>query len=360
MDDKQPDAEQLEKPTSLEEQLAMVEDSPQDLTESSAAPELDAEQREPDEAEGTQADSLTSESGDAKPEDPDQGESEEPKPEPEVDWKARYSGLQRKYNEEIGNQKHTAKELESKLAALEKQITDQRQSSEAQSLPAYDPRSPKNPQFQQTYQNYQTFRRQYSSVKPELREAVAEAWSSTLTPEDAEQCAQFEAHLSQQNQRFHADPIGTMREQLRGELSTMLDERDQRHTLQSHYGQIVSEHKETIEKHGEEIYKLVDSGYDLEQVVKNYKLQDDLEALRSTLADSEKAKAQAEERKRLARGEVSDATNRDTVPANQVGKTADEIYAEAKAVAKKRGVDPISQQRVFIQILNEVESKYGV
>ena len=293
-----------------------------------------------------------------------------PQQKPE-DWKVRHDGQlranqrlsQEKKQLEAAHQQMQAKlqELEQKLSGVDlNQVREWREQREKSANPIWNPQHPEHGRFSQVHSTHQYYQRMFQRAQTdEQKQWVREQYETDLSVEDRKLIQQYQDHGRQELQRLQQDPAGYLQQY----LDKRVDEKIksfQEQTVGSYRTNLETKHQleTTLQKYPElnnpedlqRAMKMVQEGMDMSHALRDIRM----EKLEQRLSGAEAKKRSVEEKERLLQGNAS-------ISRDPAVKTNIDVYAEAKKLAKERGIslrNPFDSR--FMRCIEDVKRQHNI
>ncbi len=270
-------------------------------------------------------------------------ETKSPDAQPEVDYKARFAGAQKSWQQERADRERyqqQADQFQRELQALRNQFQgvqpqDIEQYRKTQELPVWDKRNP-------NHANFLELRRQYDHYEEDMRAAPDDAtrqWlsqrmSQTIGPEGAKTLRSWRDHVRQREWARQTDPDSYYRELIQKEAQPVIQQQLQNvsqtyQSVQSAQAEVqkwMADNKDVASPDNiKSILGMMEKGATFE--VASARVERD--HFRSKVTAAAQDKASAEERQRLLEGNAAGTIARNP----RTGR-----FVDPKAVAKERGL----------------------
>jgi len=270
-------------------------------------------------------------------------ETTSPNPQPEVDYKARFAGAQKSWQQERADRERfqqQAEQFQRELQALKQQFQgiqpqEVEQYKQTRELPVWDKRNP-------NHQNFLELRRLYDHYEEDMRAAPDDAtrqWlsqrmSQVIGPEGAKTLRTWRDHVRRREWERQNDPDSYYRELIQKEAQPVIQQQLQNvsqtyQSVQSAQQEVQKWMKENAEvatpENIKQILGLMEKGENFTTAA--YRVERDY--YRSQVLPAKQAKASAEEKERLLQGNAAGTIARNPNTAKKV---------DYKAVAKERGL----------------------
>lgn len=256
-------------------------------------------------------------------------------------------------------ERQKALEYERKLQALEQQLNqfqgvnpdDLRQFQQRHQVPLWSKKHPEHSKFQIWYQEASFINAKLGRISdPAKRQELAEMLWSDFDPEGQKVLAEYQNHLKRQQNELLADPDSYFEERFKKLFEPNISQWQQQ-TAQTYEQAIQAEKdvKEWFDKSPKEIWqgKSEVIGERLRKGEKWRDIQLELERdyYRAQASSAATARASAEEKERLLRGQAAGTVAHDP-------KTSSKV--DPLKVAKERGIDPAVDMPAFVDLLQEL------
>lgn len=311
----------------------------------SAAPEAQGDQNATPASPGTPADrSLTP---------PNNEQTQTQQPQPTEDWKKRYADLQSHTDRQIHQWRSRMEQQGQQMQELARWKQEQEQRAKQAALKPWSKAHPDHAKFGGLLERAKVVQQQLqripANLPPEQQQAMKDAIVSALSPEEQQQISEYRDNLQNFQRDFFTDPQGTllpMVEQLAEQkVQQVLQKLEAQQSVQRDFEDPAI--KPMIEKYGQDFAKAISDGvpYDYaKHMMGMYARMQELEGQVKGMAGKA---AQADEQRRLAKGEAS-VTRDPRTPAQ-------DPYELAVAEARRRGIATGSKQ--FWDILTKHQPK---
>jgi hypothetical protein len=280
-------------------------------------------------------------------------QSETQQPEPKVDWEKRYRDLMSHTDKQVNTWQSRMQQQSQQMAEIQKWKAEQEQRAKSAALKPWSKAHPENSKFNGLLERAKVVQQQLGRIPgtlpPEQQQAMRDAIVSALSPEEQTQITEYRENLQNFQRDFFTDPQGTllpMVEQLAEQkVQQVLQKIEAQQSVQRDFAD--PSIAPMVQKYGSEFSKALQDGVPYEyakHMMGMFARMQELEAQAKGMAGKA---AQADEQRRLAKGEASITRDPRT--------TAQDPYDLAKAEAIKKGISTGSKQ--FIDLLNKYTQK---
>ena len=271
---------------------------------------------------------------------------------PATDWEKRYRDQQSYMDRQINQWQQRMQAQQTQMAELAKWKQEQEARAKQASLKPWSKAHPENMKFNGLLERAKTVEQQLrripATLPPEQQEAMKQAILGALTPEEQQQIGEYRDSLQNFQREFFTDPHGTilpMVEQLaERKVQEVIQKMEAQQSVQRDFAD--PQMAPLVQKHGDQVAKALQDGVPYEYTMHMLKMHAELEALRGQLKTTAGKAAQADEQRRLAKGEA--AITRDP------RTPAQDPYELAKAEAQKRGFS--TSDKRFIDLLTKYQT----
>jgi hypothetical protein len=284
----------------------------------------------------------------------DSQNTEQHQPEkPAVDWEKRYRDQQSYMDRQVNQWRQRMEQQGQQMSELSKWKQEQEQRAQQAQLKPWSKAHPDNSKFNGLLERAKVIesqlRRIPATLPPEQQEAMKQAIIGALDPAEQQQIQEYRENLANFQRDFFTDPQGTllpMVEQLaERKVQMALQKIEAQQSVQKDFtdpklGPMVQQYKD-------DFAKALNDGVPYDYAKHMMGMYAELEALRNEKRTLSGKAAQADEQRRLAKGEASHTRDPRSLPQDP--------YTLALADAKKRGVTPDSPR--FASILAKYESR---
>lgn len=230
----------------------------------------------------------------------------------------------------------------------------QQEQAQKQQLPVWNPKHPHNANWQRTWTKYQTFQQQLGNAPDAAtKEAIAKNWQGQFQPFEMDLIRSKEQDDQSFDERFRADPKGSILEMISEEVDKRVEDRLQRRQMETQADQDVGswfndpKNAAIVQDQGSDMYARLQNGQDWNTVREMAEMRAQLSALQGRVGEAETAKTTADERDRLVKSRAS--VNRDPGGSKQV---------DPMLVAKERGIKPGTPP--YMDLLLELKSQGSI
>jgi len=269
-----------------------------------------------------------------------------------TDWEKRYRDQQSYMDKQINQWQQRMAAQQSQMESLAKWKQEQEARAKQASLKPWSKAHPENNKFTGLLERAkvveQQLRRIPANLPPEQQEAMKQAIIGALTPEEQQQIGDYRDSLANFQREFFTDPHGTILPMVEQLAERKVQEVMQRMEAQQSVQRDFSDPQMApmVDKYKQDLAKALQDGVPYEYSMHMLKMHAELENLRGQLKATTGKAAQADEQRRLAKGEA--AITRDP------RTPAQDPYELAKAEAAKRGIS--TGDKRFIDLLNKYQS----
>lgn len=264
-------------------------------------------------------------------------------------WEKRYRDLMSHTDRKINEWKQRMEQQGQQMTELQKFKQEQEQRAKAASLKPWSKAHPENSKFSGLLERAkvvdQQLRRIPATLPPEQQETMKQAILSALAPEEQQQIQEYRESLQNFQKDFFTDPHGTlmpMVEQLaERKVQEALTQISVKQEIDKDFDS--PELKPLIEKYSQDFEKALTDGVPYNYATHMMKMHAQLEQMQNQIKGLSGKAAQADEQRRLAKGEAAITRDPRTPPKDP--------YELAKAEATKRGISTSSKQ--FMDILTK-------
>lgn len=224
----------------------------------------------------------------------------------------------------------------SQMTELQKWKAEQEQRAQAASLKPWSKAHPENPKFNGLLERAKTvegqLRRINPALPPEQQEAIRETIMGALTPQEQQQIQEYRDSLQTFQRDFFTDPQGTVMPMVQQLVQAEFQQMQQRQQAQMEVSRDFQDPQlaPMVKEYGEDFSKALNDGVPYDYAKHMMVMYAELQAAKNQLKGLSGKAAQADEQRRLAKGEAS--ITRDPRSAPQ------DPYELAKAEAKRKGV----------------------
>ena len=271
------------------------------------------------------------------------------KPQPPVDWQARYKEVQ-SYNDRRFSQ------MKSEMEQLRQFKAEQEKKAQEQNIRPWSPRHPLHSKFQGVLSKAQYIQQSLRNIDPNLppeaQQAAKQAIMSQMTPEEQGIMQQYQ----QESQQFQRDFFSDPQQAIAPLVQPLIQQAIQQYVEGVQAKQSVAKDfedptlKPLIERYGEEIQTMLNDGLPYDYAMHQTRMYAENQALRAELDGLRKRAGQGEAQQRLVRQQA-------TISADPRVSEKPDAYKMARAEAAKLGIAPDHPR--FMKILADIEAKVG-
>lgn len=268
---------------------------------------------------------------------------------PKDDWQKRYSDLQSHTDRTINQWRQRMDQQSQQMAELAKWKQEQEQRAKAASLKPWSKAHPEHAKFGGILERARAVQQQLQAIPanlpPEHQQAMKQAIMSALSPEEQQQITEYRDSLQNFQREFFTDPQGTLMPMVEQLAEQKVQQVIQRMEAQQSVQRDFADPKiqPMIQQYGQDFAKALQDGVPYEYAKHMMGMYARMQELEGSVKQMSGKAAQADEQRRLAKGEAS-ITRDPRTPAQ-------DPYELAKAEASKRGISTGSKQ--FFDLLTK-------
>lgn len=281
---------------------------------------------------------------------------------PEIDYKARFAGAQKSWQQERADRERfqqQADQFQRELQALKQQFQgiqpqEVEQYRQTRELPVWDERSPNHQNFlnlRRLYDHYEQDMR--AAPNDEIRQWLSQQMGQALGPEGAKTLRSWREYVRTQEWERQTDPAAYYRKLIQKEAQPVIQQSLQNvsqtyQSVQSAQAEVQKWMKENAEVATPDNIKAVIGMMEKGENFAMAAARVERDHYRSKVSAAAKASASAEEKERLLQGNAAGPIARNPNTAKKV---------DPKAVAKERGIEVGKGDPRFIQLLQELDQQ---
>jgi hypothetical protein len=264
-------------------------------------------------------------------------------------WEKRYRDLMSYTDRRTNEWKQRMEQQGQQMAELQKFKQEQEQRAKAASLKPWSKAHPEYAKFGGLLERAkvvdQQMRRIPANLPPEQQEAMKQAIVGALSPDEQMQIQEYRESLQNFQKDFFTDPHGTLMPM----VEQLAERKVQEALTQINIKQEIDrdfespELKPLIQKYSQDFEKALSDGVPYSYATHMMKMHAQMEEMQNQIKGLSGKASQAEEQRRLAKGEAAITRDPRTPPKDP--------YDLAKAEAQKRGISTSSKQ--FMDILTK-------
>lgn len=238
-------------------------------------------------------------------------DQQQAQPEPKVDWEKRYRDQQSHMDRQINQWRSRMEEQAKQTAELAKWRQEQEQRAQAASLKPWSKSHPDHPKFNSVLERARAVEMQLraipSNLPPEQQEATRQAIMSAISPDEQRQIQEYRETSQNFQREWFTDPQGTLMPMVQPLVQQMLQQEfkkmEAQQTVQRDFADPTL--APLIQKYKDDYGKALQDGVPYEYTNHMLKQHAEIENLRTQLKQLTGKAAQADEQRRLAKGEAS-------------------------------------------------------
>lgn len=234
-----------------------------------------------------------------------------PAEKPQVDWEKRYRDQQSYMDRQISTWKQKMEDNSRQTAELSKWRQEQEQRAQASSLKRWSKAHPDHPKFNSVLERARAVDTQLRSIPanlpPEQQEVMRNAIMSALNPDEQREIQEYR-ETSQNFQRdWFTDPQGTLMPMVQPMVQQMIQQQFQKMEAYNSVQRDLQDPSMAplVEKYRDDYAKALKDGVPYEYTNHLLKQHAEINTLRERLQKLSGKAAQADEQRRLAKGEAS-------------------------------------------------------
>jgi hypothetical protein len=304
-------------------------------------------------AESSQADAVS------QPQDPSTSKTPQP-PQPTDgqppadDLAARYKTMEERYRNLQSHRDREIGKYRKQVSELETFKRQQEEAAQRQNLRPWQAKHPLHQQFQGVVQKANHIRQALANLPgnlpPEAQEAARNAIMAQMSPEEQGLMQSYQQEMQSFQREFFSDPAGSLQSivgpLVQQGIQAYLSEQQARQQVARDFEDPAL--KPIIEKHGDEVQKMLEDGVPYQYATHTAKLYAEYQRMATELDGLRKSAGMATAQQQALKGRA--AITPDVATAPKV-----DTYKLATQEAKKRGISTDSAQ--FFRLLADIESK---
>ena len=240
-----------------------------------------------------------------------QSTDQQTQPEQKVDWEKRYRDQQSHMDRQINHWRSRMEEQSKQTAELSKWRQEQEQRTQAANLKPWSKAHPEHPKFNSVLERARAVETQLRSIPsnmpPEQQEATRQAIMSALNPDEQRQIQEYRETSQNFQREWFTDPQGTLMPMVQPMVQQMLQQEfkkmEAQQTIQRDFAD--PQLSPLIQQYKDDYAKALQDGVPYEYTNHMLKQHAEINQLRDQLKSLTGKAAQADEQRRLAKGEAS-------------------------------------------------------